>query len=139
MQEQTIEKGGCLCGAIRYEVAAPVERILMCHCRNCQKATGAGASANVVVPAAALTFSRGTPRLFSQQVDSGHTLHRAFCGDCGSPIYSRRDHVPDWLVLKVGTLDRPHGAVVANLWTQSASAWTPIQAGVDNYPQNRPA
>lgn len=134
-----MERGGCLCGAIRYEVTAPVDRILMCHCTNCQKATGAGASANVVVPAAALRLTCGTPRLFSQRVDSGNTLHRAFCGDCGSPIYSRRDHVPDWLVLKVGTLDRPQGAIVANLWLASARPWTPVQAGVTGYPGNRPA
>ena len=130
--------GGCLCGAVRYRVAAPVDAIVMCHCTHCQKASGTGASANVIVPTAALTVERGTPRVFSQVVDSGNTLERHFCGDCGSPLWSRRAHQPERTVLKVGSLDAPEGRVVMNIWTRSARAWTPMADAPRQFPQGTP-
>jgi hypothetical protein len=36
--------GSCLCGAIRFSIDAPVAELRACHCRNCQKASGAGGS-----------------------------------------------------------------------------------------------
>lgn len=131
--------GGCLCGAIRYTVHAPVDSIVMCHCTNCQKASGTGASANVIVPTAALAIDGGTPRIFSQRVDSGNTLHRHFCGDCGSPLWSRRDHQPERTVLKVGSLDEPHGTIVMNIWTRSARVCFPLPPAPENHGRGRPA
>ena len=36
--------GGCLCGAVRYECSAELSKIIACHCTDCQKASGSGAS-----------------------------------------------------------------------------------------------
>ena len=44
--------GGCLCGAIRYRVNAPITALRVCHCTHCQKNTGTGASVNAVVAGA---------------------------------------------------------------------------------------
>lgn len=131
--------GGCLCGAIRYRVTQPIERIIMCHCTDCQKASGTGASANAAIPSERFEITRGTPKVFSKTADSGNTLLRAFCADCGSPIYSRRAHMPELTVLKVGTLDAPPPMKVAmNIWTRSARPWSHIDPTLDQYPQNRP-
>jgi hypothetical protein len=46
-------EGSCLCGAIRFSVDAPVADLRACHCRNCQKASGAGGSVNAVLPSRA--------------------------------------------------------------------------------------
>jgi hypothetical protein len=132
--------GGCLCGAIRYRVAQHPDKIIMCHCTDCQKASGAGASANTVVPTDSFEITIGTPKVFSKVVDSGNTLMRAFCPDCGSPIYSRRANAPQMTVLKVGSLDAPVDLkVVMNIWTRSARPWMHIDPALDQYPQNRPA
>ena len=132
--------GGCLCGAIRYRVTQHPDKIIMCHCTDCQKASGAGASANTVVPTDSFEITKGTPKVFSKVVDSGNTLMRAFCPDCGSPIYSRRANAPQMTVLKVGSLDAPVDLkVVMNIWTRSARPWMHIDPALDQYPQNRPA
>ena len=135
----TAALGGCLCGAIRYRVSAPITKLIVCHCTDCQKASGTGASVNGFVPSENFEILKGEPKIFSKVVDSGNTLHRAYCADCGSPIYSRRDNTPQTTGLKVGTLDEPLGMEVAmNIWTRSARPWMHIDPDLQSYPQGRP-
>lgn len=131
--------GGCLCGKIRYTVSQPLQNIIACHCTNCQKASGAGASYNAVAPASAVSFTSGTPRLFEDIAQSGNILKRYFCGDCGSPIYSQREKVPEMMVLKVGTLDDSSDMkLIMNIWTRSARPWMHIDPATECHPENRP-
>ena len=131
--------GGCLCGNIRYSVSAPVEKIIACHCTHCQKSSGTGASHNAAVPTAAVTFTSGKPKRYADTAASGNVLNRYFCGDCGSPIYSQREKLPEMMVLKVGTLDAPNEMkLVMNIWTDSARPWLYRDPEVQHYPGNRP-
>lgn len=131
--------GGCLCGNIRYTVNQPIEKIIVCHCTNCQKASGAGATHNAVLPTACLTLTEGQPKVFADTAASGRILNRYFCGDCGSPIYSQRAAMPEMLVLKVGTLDASNDLKIAmNIWTDSARPWMHIDPATERYTQNRP-
>lgn len=131
--------GGCLCGKIRYEVSQPLLNIIACHCTHCQKASGAGASHNSLVPKSALTFTSGQPKVFADTAQSGNILKRYFCGDCGSPIYSQRANAPEMMVLKVGTLDVPGDMkLTMNIWTNSARPWMHIDPAIDCHPENRP-
>jgi hypothetical protein len=127
--------GGCLCGAIRYTVDAPITELRACHCKNCQKASGAGGSVNAVIPAAALHLTQGTPKRYSAVVDSGRTLHRYFCGDCGSPLYGQRAASPDTYVLRAGSLDDAGNMkIVSHIWTKSARSWDFIDASAKQHP-----
>lgn len=132
--------GGCLCGQIRYTVSQPVDKIIACHCTHCQKASGAGASHNVPLPASALTITRGQPRRYDDMADSGNILWRFFCPDCGSSLYSQRSKSPEMIVLKAGGLDDSSGMKLAmNIWTDSARPWMPIDPAVERHAKNRPA
>ncbi len=131
--------GGCLCGKIRYEISQPVQNIIACHCTNCQKASGSGMSHNTVIPSAAFKLTSGQPKIFADTANSGNTLYRAFCGDCGSPIYSQREKMPEMMVVKVGTLDESGAMKLAmNIWTNSARPWLSLAPDVEQYPENRP-
>ena len=131
--------GGCLCGKIRYTVSQPLHNIIACHCTHCQKASGAGASHNALVPASAVTFTSGQPKCFEDTAQSGNILKRHFCGDCGSPIYSQRAKTPEMMVLKVGTLDAPADMkLVMNIWINSARPWMHIDPATERHPENRP-
>src|SRR4030095_5348096 len=101
--------GGCLCGAIRYTIAVPITELRACHCRSCQKVTGAAGSINAVIPSAAFTLTQGTPKRYSARADSGRTLNRYFCGDCGSPIYSPRVEAPETMAGRGRMLDASVG------------------------------
>jgi hypothetical protein len=119
--------GGCLCGAVRYAIAAPIASLRVCHCTHCQKNTGSGASVNAVVAGADFAITQGTPKRFTTRADSGRTLYRYFCGDCGSPLYAHRENRPELIVVKAGTLDDSSGLkITAHIWTNSARSWSHI-------------
>jgi hypothetical protein len=119
--------GGCLCGAIRYTVDVPITELRACHCTHCQKASGAAGSVNAVVPSGAFHITQGRPKRYDSAADSGRTLYRFFCANCGSPIYSQRATGPETVVLRAGTLDRGDGMkITANIWTASARPWAYI-------------
>jgi len=119
--------GSCLCGAVRYTIGAPVTELRACHCVHCQKASGAAGSVNAVVPSTEFRITQGAPKRYDAAADSGRTLHRYFCGDCGSPIYSQRPAMPDFVVVRAGTLDGATDAkITTNIWTRSARKWAHI-------------
>jgi hypothetical protein len=127
--------GSCLCGAIAYTIDVPVTELRACHCRNCQKASGAGGSVNAPVPTAAFHVTRGKPRRYSAVADSGRLLHRYFCGDCGSPIYSQRDNAPENVVVRAGTLDdAPDMKITNNIWTKSRRPWSYVDPASKQHP-----
>jgi hypothetical protein len=75
--------GGCLCGAVRYECFAAPMRSFKCHCRDCQRTSGSAFLPGMVVPADALKLIRGEPKYYAVTADSGHTVSRGFCPECG--------------------------------------------------------
>jgi hypothetical protein len=127
--------GSCLCGAIRYTVTVPITELRACHCTNCQKASGAGGTVNAMIPSAAFQLTRGTLKRYTGIADSGRTLHRYFCGDCGSPIYSQRAITPEMLSLRVGALDNAGDMkITAHIWTRSARPWAYIDPAAQQHP-----
>lgn len=131
--------GGCLCGAIRYTVNAPLTNVVACHCTHCRKISGAGSSHNAIVPTSAVTFTAGKAKRYQDTADSGNLLFRHFCGECGSSLFSQREKTPEMMVLKVGTLDDASGLkLVMNIWTDSALPWMHIDPAIDHHAKNRP-
>ena len=117
--------GSCLCGAIAYTIDVPVTELRACHCLHCQKSSGAGGSVNAVIPSSAFTITRGAPKRYAALADSGRTLYRYFCGDCGSPIYSQRANNTDMVVVRAGSLDNaPDMKITTNIWTKSRRPWS---------------
>jgi hypothetical protein len=127
--------GSCLCGAIRYSVDVPVTELRACHCVHCQKTSGAGGSVNAVIPSSAFTITQGAPKRYAALADSGRTLYRYFCGDCGSPIYSQRATTPETVVVRAGTLDNaPDMKIATTIWTRSKRPWAWIDPSSKQFP-----
>jgi hypothetical protein len=127
--------GGCLCGAVRYTISVAITELRACHCTNCQKASGAGGSVNAAVPSSAFKLTQGTLKRHAGTADSGRTLYRYFCGDCGSPIYSQRATTPETMMVRAGTLDDSSGLRIStNIWTKSARSWDYIDPATKQHP-----
>ena len=94
--------GGCLCGAVRYEVTAEPHDAGYCHCGMCRRATGAPVAAFIMVPSNALRFTRGQPAIYQ----SSHLAERSFCPACGSALTYRRLSTDD-IAVTAGSLDDP--------------------------------
>ncbi len=95
--------GGCLCGAVRFEIDQPPIDTNYCHCRMCQQFTGAPVVAATTFPRDAVRFTHGEPKYYKSSL----IAERGFCGDCGSglvysPIVARWS---DWLGIFTASLD----------------------------------
>jgi hypothetical protein len=78
--------GGCVCGALRYEIKAEPTLMLKCHCRDCQHVTGSGYAPAFLVPADALRVTQGQLRHHLTSSIRRGKHKRGFCPECGSRI-----------------------------------------------------
>jgi hypothetical protein len=119
--------GGCQCGAVRYRIGGPPGRAGICHCRMCQKAFGSWGAALVSVPAATLTWTRGTPSAFR----SSSIVSRGYCKNCGTPLFMREDGDANFEIA-IGTLDDPNaiGPMTEQAGVESKLAWFDAMAGL---------
>jgi hypothetical protein len=131
-------KGSCLCGNVRYDSEAEPLMTAVCHCENCQRQSGTAFSIIVGVPAGSLRF-QGEENLatYADRGTSGKAVNRRFCRNCGSPIVSLVDVMPQVHFVKAGTLDdRSWLQPTAQFWCDSAQPWVRIEGGVTKFPQN---
>ncbi len=103
-----IHKGGCLCGAVRYEIAEAPAMSEFCYCLSCQKLSGAGHSFVAMVQESAFRANGATKR-FTWTADSGNKVTTEFCPTCGSPLFARSSGYPGVVVVRVASLDEPSG------------------------------
>ena len=102
-------KGGCYCGAIRYEIAGPPRWSGHCHCRSCQLALGGAFVTWSKVAAADFKITSGSLK----QIEKTPGVRRGFCGDCGTTLtYAADSEVEgqDWSAdawFAATTLDDP--------------------------------
>lgn len=118
--------GGCLCGGVRFRIRGALAPIQICHCSQCRKAQGTPFASNLPVAASAFELLAGAELL--KQFESSPGKQRVFCSRCGSPVYSRKDALPDVLRIRVGLLDEPVMAQPAvHFYTGSKAGWWSIR------------
>jgi hypothetical protein len=129
-------KGGCLCGAIEYEVADEFQYALICHCSQCRRATGSAFKPFGGIERAKLAVTRGKDHL---RIFGDVMTHDAHCRACGSLLYSvvsegTRVHVT------YGTLaDAPKLAPQAHIFVSSKAPWYTIRDSLPQHPEFPPA
>ena len=132
MSERT---GGCACGAIRFSIASPLRQVAICHCADCQKASGGSPTYVALASRDAFKVVKGEAKIYVTKGDSGADAGRAFCPACGSPLWSIPPHLPCFAV-KLGALDdnsdlRPS----LHLYTSSAQRWHLMHEGLPTFPK----
>jgi hypothetical protein len=132
-------RGGCVCGAIRYEITQEPLRVYACHCTDCQRFTGRAFAIGVVVRSEAFHLTGSETRSVPSGVTEGGRIKKlSACPECGTRLFS--DPRLDWrnkgVVQAVlgGTLDdtlwlRP----TIHVWTRSAQPWVILPDGSTVY------
>jgi hypothetical protein len=130
--------GGCNCGAVRYEVTEPLLRASYCHCRRCQRFTGAGAGPNARVAPGSFRVVAGEERMRAWRPDDGWA--KWFCGDCGSSLFSQHPENPEMVGIRMGTFDGDPGIRPSfRHFVAYAAPWEPIpDDGLPQFPELRP-
>jgi hypothetical protein len=128
-------EGGCLCGQIRFRVTATPLDSGYCHCRMCQKNSGAPAVAWVTFPAAGFSWTAGHPSVFA----SSARARREFCAVCGSYMVFRSDDAPSEVSVNTASFDDP-GAFPPkmHIYTDSRIPWFHIRDELPGYAGSAP-
>ena len=119
--------GGCQCGAIRFAMTSAPSKVSICHCRMCQKASGAPFASLAEIDKEQFAWTRGQPASFR----SSSIAERDFCAACGTPLSYRRIDGPR-IEIMTGSFDRPDRVVPTRQYgTESRLGWV---VGISNLP-----
>jgi hypothetical protein len=128
----TVYAGGCLCGAVRYEITGAVSNPCFCHCASCRRAAGAP-----MVPWG--TFVRETMRVTRGRLSehrSSAQAWRGFCARCGTSLTYRNEARPTEIDVTLATLDDPTRLVPAmHVWVKDRLPWVAIGDGLPQFPE----
>lgn len=113
-------EGGCLCGQVRFRLTAQPIDAGYCHCRMCQRNSGAPAVAWVIFPADSFSWIAGTPATYAS---SAHA-ERTFCTNCGSYMVFRTQDCPTEVSINTASLDDPNAFPPRmHIFTESRIPW----------------
>jgi hypothetical protein len=130
--------GGCLCRAVRYQVAAAPIVTRVCWCRLCQYLGAGSGTVNTCFATEAVTIE-GELADFQCFADSGSKMHRRFCRVCGTQLFSEAESRPHLIFVRAGTLDDPEVAhPAATIWTAQAPTWACIDLRLPNFAGQAP-
>lgn len=102
------QQGGCLCGALRYQVSTAPLWVTACYCTFCQRATGAQGLIEPIFDIGAFSVTAGTPKVYAHlSGGSGKTVLVHFCDQCGTKSHLTFERWPDKLGVFAGTFDDP--------------------------------
>ena len=98
-----IHDGGCLCGKVRFRVTAAALDCGYCHCRMCQRNSGAPVVAWATFPATGFAWIAGNA---AEYPSSAHATRR-FCAACGSYLVFSSAKSPEEVSVNTASFDNP--------------------------------
>ena len=131
--------GGCNCGAVRYEVSAPLVRGSYCHCKRCQRRSGAAASAQAHPAPGTFRIVAGQDALRVWKPSNGG--EKWFCGECGSAVFGSNPSHPESIGIRMGSFDDDPGVRPSvRQFVAYAAVWERLpDDGLSRFPESRHA
>jgi hypothetical protein len=117
--------GRCHCGYIAYEAEIDPEKVVICHCTDCQTLSGSAFRTVALTHENAFRLLSGEPKIYVKTGESGTKRVQSFCPECGTPIYSSTIvEGPKVYGVRVGT-SRQRDQLVpkTQLWCRSSQRW----------------
>ena len=101
----SVFSGKCLCGKVTYTCNTEPKTIFNCHCEDCRRATGSVFGTNLFVPEDKVEIF-GKVSSYSHTSDSGSTMTKRFCPNCGSLLFGKNSAKINVLSIRAGTVDQ---------------------------------
>lgn len=113
-------RGGCQCGAVRYEARGTARNPNICHCESCRKSAGSAGVAWATFAITAVRYLQGKPTEFA----SSARVLRGFCNYCGTTLSYWHDGRPDEIDITIASMDHPDELAPAmHIWMADALSW----------------
>jgi hypothetical protein len=118
--------GACHCGAITYRAEIDPNRVIICHCSDCQAMSGSAYRVVAFTVENGFELITGEPKTYVKVAASGRQRAQGFCANCGSALYAvAHGDGPRVYGLRVGTIkERASLQPKLQVWCDSALAWT---------------
>lgn len=135
MSTQQTTSGGCLCGAVQYQVSGELRPVVYCHCEQCRKTSGHYVAASACV-SEELNLTNDKGLCWYRSSDEAE---RGFCSTCGSSLFWRRFDGNQTSIM-AGTLTTPTGLTASShIYVHMASDYYAIDDGVPQYNEEYPS
>ena len=124
-------EGGCDCQRVRYRMRTRPLFVHCCHCRWCQRETGASFALNAMIEMDRIVVLTEAPELVNTPSESGQGQQIARCPSCRIAVWSHYSGAgPSVAFVRVGTLDQPdHCPPDIHIFTASKQPWVVIPPG----------
>jgi hypothetical protein len=123
--------GRCTCGALRYRMTSKPLFVHCCHCRWCQRETGASFALNALIETDRVELLSGQPEVVNTPSLSGKGQRISRCPTCRVAVWSNYGGSGDAVrFIRVGTLDEPDRLPPdIHIFTASKQPWVVIPPG----------
>jgi len=124
--------GGCDCRLIRYRMVKRPLVVHCCHCRWCQRESGASFALNAMIETDYVVHLGAEPEIIDTPSNSGRGQKIARCPKCKVAVWSNYFGAgPVIRFVRVGTLDAPdHLSPDIHIFTSSKQPWVQLPTGV---------
>jgi hypothetical protein len=130
-------EGGCTCGAVRYRMTSAPLFVHCCHCRWCQRESGASFALNAMIETDRIELLTGEPEPVDTPTESGKGQTILRCPACRVALWSHYAGAGDAIgFVRVGTLDTPDRLPPdIHIFTESKQPWVTLPPGVPAVPR----
>ena len=130
-------EGGCDCGYVRYRMETAPLFVHCCHCRWCQRESGASFALNAMIEAERVTHLAAEPELVNTPSESGSGQNIARCPKCRIAVWSNYSGAGRLVrFVRVGTLDTPDVLPPnIHIFTASKQPWVVIPPATPAMPE----
>jgi len=130
--------GGCLCGAVRYEVTGPFLRASHCHCSRCRKHSGAAVGTQGRVRREDFHLLSGSEAVAVYHPAPGAAV-KAFCRICGSSLFGGTWPEGPEVSIRLGSVDGDPGIRPQyHTFVDSRAPWDEITDDLPRFPEGLP-
>ena len=125
--------GGCLCGAVRYQIVGDLRGIVLCHCSKCRRFHGNFAAYAGTKFSDLKIVKEKELKWFRSKTDETPNVHRGFCQKCGSSLFwhSRGE---DRIAVAAGSLDEPTNLkIIGHVWVSQIGDYYKLNDDLPRY------
>jgi hypothetical protein len=135
--DTTVAEGGCTCRTVRYRMTSAPLFVHCCHCRWCQRETGASFALNALIEAERVVALGTLPEIIDTPSNSGRGQKISRCPVCHIAVWSTYAGAGDAMrFVRVGTLDDPdRWPPQIHIFTSSKQPWVVLPEGVPAVPE----
>ncbi len=128
--------GCCHCGAVTYTAEIDPDQVVICHCTDCQTFSSAPYRVSVFGVPSENVKIKGSPKTYIKIGGSGREVMVAFCGDCGTALYSTKSETDSPINLRIGAI-RQRGELIPKMqgFCGSAMPWASNIGGIHKIPE----